>query len=122
MIDIEKYIYIIESDDLVINVKETKTTTVNQVNKYFDYIEELSKNNSFTIIIDLSDATPPNAEIRYEIQNRFKPIKHLIKSYKIVVGPNFLIQIAAKFTMASLGLKKYEIYSTLEKAKETLIN
>lgn len=122
MIDVKKYIYIIESDDLVINVKETKTTTVNQVNKYFDYIEELSKNNSFTIIIDLSDAAPPNAEIRYEIQNRFKPIKHLIKSYKIVVGTNFLIQIAAKFTMASFGLKKYEIYSNLEKAKETLIN
>ena len=49
MFDIKKYVYIIESNDLVINVKETKTTSLKQINQYFDYIEELSNNKSFTI-------------------------------------------------------------------------
>jgi len=118
MDDVSKYVYLIDSDKLIVYLQETKKTTVNQVNLFFNQVENLANNNNFNIIIDLSHASPPNAEIRNEIKIRFSTIDHLIDSYSLIIGSNILLMVAAKFAMASLGIKNFKIYRKKDEAIE----
>ena len=59
MDDVSKYVYLIDSDQLIIYLQETKTTTTSQVDIFFNQIENLANNNKFDLIIDLTYASTP---------------------------------------------------------------
>jgi hypothetical protein len=109
-------IYLIESDKLILVYKEVKSPEKNQINTYFDYVEELVKGRKFHLIIDLSDCKHPSAKVRDEIKNKYKDIAHLIESYSVYIGNNRLLRIAIRFIGPSIGIKSYKKYDTIPEA------
>ena len=109
-------IYLIKSNKLIVFYKEAKDPERNQVNTYFDYVEELVDGKKFHLIIDLSECNAPSAEVRHELRKRFKAIESLAESYSIYIGKNILLRIAVKFIGASLGLKNFKKYNSINKA------
>ena len=81
----DKYIFPVSNlgNELVVMFKEPKSTSVKQVNFFFDYLESIVESRYFHLVIDLSDAAPPNAEVRAEIRERIKNIDPQIISYQI---------------------------------------
>ena len=114
----EENVYIIEhiNDIPIIIYKEIQNTTIDDIEYFFNYLNKISNNKKFNLIIDLSAASPPNAELRAYIKSRFDKINHLIISVNIFVGSNFLLKIAAKFIGASIGFKNLNIHSSIDKA------
>jgi hypothetical protein len=117
-----KNIYLIKSNKLILVYKEAKHPDLNQVNAYFDYLEELVAEKKFHLILDLSDCKHPSAEVRHALKNRYKAIEHLVNSYSIYIGNNILLRIAMKFIGASLGLKKIKTYNSIQEAIEQVQN
>lgn len=76
-------IYIIKSENLTIVYREIKTPSINQINQYFDYLEELVDRRKFNMIKDLSNTIPPSAEIRFELKKRYKAIDNLIDCHSV---------------------------------------
>lgn len=96
--------------------KEAPITSVNQIDDFFDYLEELSANQNFHIIIDLSDTNLPSAEVRSTLKNRFEKLNNKIMSYHVYIGPNFLLKIAVRYVGASLGLRDFKVHNSIENA------
>ncbi|MBG15576.1 MAG: hypothetical protein CL853_04400 [Crocinitomicaceae bacterium] len=112
------YIASESSKDLVIVFKESKKTSTSQVNEYFDYLDSISQNNNFHLIMDLSDTSPPTAEIRAVLRDRFKAMESRIISYHVYVGKNFLLKVAVKFVGASIGLGSFKLHNSIDQAKK----
>lgn len=118
-------IYILENNTnkpLIVYFREPKKTNLNTVNQNFDYLTKITKKEPFHIIIDLSNTTPPSAEVRNEIKHRFKSLKDQVISYNVYLGKNTLLKIAVKFVGVSLGLQNLNVVSSTEEAISSIIN
>ena len=116
--NLHEHIHVLEetSDLLVIVYKEARVTNPSQVNDFFDYLTKLSSNRKFHIIIDLSNTNPPSAEVRSHLRNRLKLLDDTILSYKVYVGSNVILKIAARFVGASIGLENFTISNSIDSA------
>ena len=117
-----KDFYFLEEIDglLVIVYKEVENTTVNQIHEYFDYLTKFSDGKKFHLIIDLSRAKPPSAEVRAALKLRFKLLEEKVVSYHVFVGVNILLKIAVKFVGASIGLENFKLCNSIEQAHERI--
>jgi hypothetical protein len=82
--------------------------------KLTELIQDL---DNFSLLVDLTNSKPPNAQVRQSLRKVFGPLKNqeqenqgLIK-ISVFTGRNFLINVAAKFVMGGLGLP-FSVHST----------
>jgi len=124
MSNLDKNIYCAAShlEKKIIVYKEAKKTSLTQISNYFNYLNEIIGNKSFHYIIDLSNTNPPSAEVRNYIKKELQKIDHLIESYSVIIGQNFLLKIALKFVGASLGLSNFKTYKSIAAAIKYLEN
>jgi hypothetical protein len=101
---------------------EAVTPSFDQVNSYFDYLEELINEQKYHIIIDLSKSDIPCLEVRQLLKKRFKKIKEFTLSYNVYVGTNGFIKIAVKFIAAAVGIKEFRLFNSIEDAHQNILN
>ena len=104
----------------IILYREAKEPNRKQINNYFDFLTELIMDKQFHIIIDLTEAKPPNADVRNAVKNRFLQLEDYILSYQVYVGSNFLLKIAVKFIGSSMGINNFKLVSTIEEAIDNI--
>lgn len=117
-------IYIVDTHNEIpiILFKELDKTTPESVELHWDYITEIANGKAFYLIIDLSEATPPSAEVRFALKKRYTEIKDLVIYTNVVVGNNFLLKIVTRFVAAIIGAKNYNITSNIKLAMENITN
>ena len=110
------------SEDILV-FKDIPESTRFSEKVLFDQADKLvGAHESFVMIVDLSDSTRPNAEVRHYIQDRIKSMTRLRHISVIIPNKNLLLEMAAKFIMRGMGLKSYAICKTLEEALERIRN
>ena len=105
-------------DDNVIYWKEVPVMSCFQVEVFGKKVDELIADlDHFSILIDLTDSTPPNARIRESLRKVFVPLNQrgLVKAAAFT-GKNFLINVAAKFVLGGSGLD-FSVHSTQSEAQ-----
>ena len=124
MIGVKESVFILEKlddADIIVFIRE-KNITHTQINEHFDYLIQISSGKKFHLIVDLTQAPLPDAEMRSLIKVRFKLLKDSILSYRMVVGKNYLIKVAIKFVAASVGLANMTAYESIINAKKAILN
>lgn len=117
--NLKDHIYVYKNhsaSSMIVIYKEARVITPTQIHAFMDYLEELVEDKDFFIIIDLSDAKPPNAESRATLKERFSEVHNRIKAYHFHVGNNFLLKISIRFVGASLGVYEYKTHRSIESA------
>ena len=76
---------------------------------------------SYDLLIDLTEAQPPNAEIRSRLKRLFGSQANL-RTAAVFTGKNFMLNVAAKFVLSGIGLKSFSVHKTLEQALQALSN
>jgi hypothetical protein len=71
------------------------------------------------LLIDLTEARPPNAHTRERLRELFRKLGNL-RAAAVFTEKNFVVNLAAKFVLSGLGLKKYSIHRTREEALAAL--
>jgi hypothetical protein len=74
---------------------------------------------SIALLIDLTEAKPPNAATRERLREIFGKLQNL-RHAAVFTGRNFVLNLAAKFVLAGLGLRAYTIHRTREEALAAL--
>lgn len=122
MVDPKEHIYKVDSDKRIIVYREADRPETAQVIAFFAYVNELAKGESFHMILDLSKASPPSSAVRHEFKKGFKDLDHLVDSFQIFFGSNFLLKITAKFVGSSIGLENYKSCKSVDEAINSIIN
>jgi hypothetical protein len=73
----------------------------------------------YALLIDLTAARPPNAEIRSRLKTLFSAQKNL-RTAAVFTGKNFMLNVAAKFVLSGIGLKSFTVHKTLEEALQAV--
>lgn len=117
-------IYIVDTHNEIpiVLFKELDKTTAESVDLHWDYITEIANGKAFYLIVDLSEATPPSAEVRFALKKRYMDIMDSIIYTNVVVGKNFLLKIVVRLVAATIGAKDYNITSNIKLAIENITN
>lgn len=117
-------IYIVDTHNEIpiVLFKELDKTTVESVDFHWDYITEITNGKAFYLIVDLSEATPPSAEVRFALKKRYMDIMDSIIYTNVVVGKNFLLKIVVRLVAATIGAENYNITSNIKLAIENITN
>jgi hypothetical protein len=98
--------------------REVPVQSLFQLDIFDQRMTELAKDlASFALIIDLTIAHPPSAEVRQRLKRLFGSFKNM-RRVTVFTGRNFMLNVAAKFVLGGLGLKALSIHKTLEDALE----
>ena len=111
-----------KNQERIIVYIEAEIQSKEQINIYFDYLENLANKQPFHYIIDLSNAGFPSTEVRNQVKLRLKLLLHLTLSYSVYVGKNILMKVAIKFVGASIGLNKFKVFNSIEDAHQNILN
>lgn len=116
--NITDHIYIHEPIDkhLILVYIEAPKTSVNQINEYFDRIDELTDGRLFHMVADLSNTNLPDPGVREAIKSRFLLIENQIISHQSYIGKNPLMRIALKFVSSAIGLTDTRSAKSLDHA------
>jgi len=103
----------------IIYWRELPVQSVFQFDLFEQRLNELSQDiTHYDLVIDLTEATPPNGECR----ERLKPLfagQAKMRRVAVFTGKNFMLNIAAKFVLgSSVGLKNFSVSKTLDTAIE----
>jgi hypothetical protein len=69
----------------------------------------------FALLIDLTEAEFPSAEIRTRLKKMFLALPNL-RAVAVFTGRNFLINTAAKYVLSGPGMKPFSVHRTQEEA------
>ena len=124
MIALDERIYISgkSNDAYIIVYIEQKKVTANHIDESFDYLIKIIDDKNLHVIFDLTQATPPNAEVRDRLRQRLNLLEDRILSYSIVTGKNYLIKVAVKFVAASIGINNMSSYASIADAKQAILS
>jgi hypothetical protein len=113
---IEERIYVYEGDILM--YKEVPIPSAYQLDIFERRMKELGDAKGYRLLIDLTVAEPPGAVVRARLKKLFagQPLRKVA----VFTGKNFMLNIAAKFVLGSVGLKNFTIHKTLEEALESI--
>ena len=117
--NLKDHIYVYKNhsaSSMIVIYKEARVIAPTQIHQFMDYLEELVEDNDFYIIIDLSNAKPPNAECRATLKERFSEVQNRVRAYHFHVGNNFLLKISIRFVGASLGVYEYKTHHSIKSA------
>lgn len=113
-------VYMLSDDTLIWH--ETPIPTTYQVNIFGEKLAELTQEaKEFYLIIDLTEAARPSAEIINCIRNIMQGFSGMHHA-AIYTGKNFILNIAAKFVMERVGFASYSIHKTKEEALDEIKN
>lgn len=89
-----------------------------QLDLCFDKVEELTGGmSSYSLVIDLSEGRRPSAEVRAHLRERFARLTRLAHT-SLLVGPNFVLSVAARFVLRGAGHGSLTIHRRHEDALE----
>lgn len=98
----------------IIYIKEAEQPSIDTTNLMLNYLIDLVKEKPFYLIADLSFASPPRAEVRALLRQRFQKINSLLLAAYVYVGNKSILKIAAKFLFAALGKNKLHIIKDIQ--------
>jgi hypothetical protein len=83
-----------------------------QLGLFGERMHELSEGMEYyDLLIDLTAAKPPSALVREQLRKLFGSQPKLRRA-AVYTGRNFMLNVAARFVLGSIGLKDYSIYKT----------
>ena len=104
----------------IILYEETPLQTEFSLGIIFDRIEELLRENpGASLLVDLTIAERPNAQIRDYLRTRFARLGDQLQRIAVFTGKNFLLNTAAKFVLSGMA-KSLSVHSTQAEAEEVL--
>ena len=109
----------------VVYWKEAPVMSVWQVEQFGIKLLELTKDlEHFNMIIDLRQAKPPNSWLREALRNVYMPLaeKGILEVVSVFTGKNFMINVAVKLVLGTLGFKSFSVHSKQEDAEKALKN
>ena len=102
--------------------KEVPVMSCWQVEQFGEKIDELLRENisEFCLLIDLTDAKPPNAPIREALRKVFSPLPNRgLQRAAAFTEKNFFINVAAKLVLGGSGLD-FSVHSKEADARSKL--
>jgi hypothetical protein len=104
----------------VVMYRELPIQSIFQLDLFHEQLNEVgSKLPSYSLLIDLIEAKPPNAEIRSRLKTLFGSQKNM-RTAAVYTGKNFMLNVAAKFVLSGIGLRSFTVHKTLEEALEAV--
>jgi hypothetical protein len=83
----------------------------------FDRLEALARDwDRFAYVVDLTDATRPDAEVRAAIKTRIERINNRVVLVATVIGDNRLMRAMVRLVGYGLGIKNISVHSSREEA------
>jgi hypothetical protein len=108
-------------DDIVL-YREMPVQSPFHLDLFQEELGRLSKTlPAIALLIDLTEAKPPNARTRERLREIFRGLTNLRK-VAVFTERNFVLNIAAKFVLNGLGLRSYTIHTTRDEALKALAN
>jgi hypothetical protein len=101
-------------DDGIVMYHEVPIPSVFQLDIFERRMTELGDRTGYRMIIDLTEAQPPGAVIRARLKKLFE--SQPLTRVAVYTGRNFMLNIAAKFVLGSVGLKDFTIHKTFDEA------
>jgi hypothetical protein len=96
---------------------ELTVQTPFSVSLIFDRLEALTKDwDRFAYVLDLTDATRPDAEVRAAIKSRIARISERVVSVAAVVGDNRLMRAMVRLVGYGLGIRNIRVCRSREEA------
>jgi hypothetical protein len=91
-----------------------------QIRLFGKKLDELTANlKQYDLLVDLTHAKPPGAEVREALKEMFGK-QPKCRKVGVFTGRNFMLNVAARFVLGSVGLKDFTVSKTLEEALKTL--
>lgn len=110
-------------DDIpVIFFKEEDQPTLKTNIMLWNQIKQISNGKGCYFIIDVSNAKPPNVEVRAYTKKQYESSKNYLLHSYILPGSNLFIKGLLKFILASMGLKCFTVVDTAEDALNHIKN
>jgi len=99
----------------IVMLRQVPHVTVQTVEVMFNHAGSLMKEAKRRVMVaDLTEASMPSAEVRAQLRARIGDLS--LDDFRVVVGDNTIIKIAAQFVVASLGFPVSHAFSTVEDA------
>ncbi len=117
----EDIVWVYSKEKRIIYYKEPYSTSKEQLDINFQTISKLSKDfGKFYLIVDLSNASRPTAEIRQHILEKFAIIRSTVQHVAIFTEKNLLLNMAATFVMKKTGLPSFSIHKKQKDAEKAI--
>jgi hypothetical protein len=109
---------VVRVDDRVLMYHEMPVPSLFQVKIFRERLDALSADmTEFDMVIDLTIAKPPNAEVREALRTLFTMPK--LRRVAVFTGRNFMLNVAARFVLGAMGIKG-TVHKTQEDALASL--
>jgi len=107
----------------IIYFKEVPKQSVHQLQISFERIKEEAKDlETYFVLIDLTEATPPPSDVRQFLSKNFTELAPNLKYSGVFTGKSFLLNIAAKFVLSAALGDKFSVHKTKEEALNAIEN
>ena len=116
---IKNRIQLMEPD--LIFYKEVPVMSAFQVSQFEERLHELTQElPAYRVLVDLSESSPPSAELRKLLQQMFAGLPK-IRRLSVYTEKNFIITVAARFVVRGFaGNMEKAVYRTREQAMQAL--
>lgn len=113
---IQARVYLYKDDIIVFN--QLPKVSAFSTDLLFEKVEICAGDlDSFSLIIDISDSSRPNAKHRAQIKKKFKELQKLEK-VAVIVKKYSVLEMASRFIAKGAGLKKFTVGDNFEQALE----
>ncbi|MBF0562990.1 MAG: PAS domain S-box protein, partial [Alphaproteobacteria bacterium] len=108
-------------DDAVVMWKEVPIQTPFQIGLFGEELLAVTSGmDSFSLLIDLTEAKKPNAEVREALRRLFAAQTRIVY-VAVFTGKNWLLNHAARFILGgSLGRRKFSVHKTRDEAVKAI--
>ncbi len=104
----------------VVLLREMPVQSLFQVGIFEERLYEITRNmRSFGLLVDLTEADFPSAEVRTRLKKMFGSFPAM-RAIGVFTGRNFLINTAAKYILSEHGLPPFDVLKTREEALDAL--
>ena len=113
---IKARVYLYKDDIIVFNQLPKVSAFSTQL--LFEKVKICARDlNSFSLIIDISNSSRPNANYRAQIKKKFKALQKL-KRVAVIAKKYSVLMVAARFISTGVGLKEFVVRDNFEQALE----
>lgn len=114
-------VWVHDDQNRILFYREVPKPTKQSLTDNFKRVAKLAKDyEEFSLLIDLSNAERPSAEIRQHVSEKLGLFREKINHLAIYTGKNFILNMAVTFTFRKVNLESYSIHKTLEEAEKAI--